>query len=298
MHTRPVGDVLVTGSAGFIGGSLTGTLESAGHRVYRLQRRGDEPYTIRADLTKPPVQAGDGPYDCVFHLASLTPLTRDAAALRSVNLDGARNLFEAVRDRTGALVYASGLGVYGNAGGVITESTPYSPDTEFARLRYEAHRYLEEECRSAGIRFSAVMFGDVYGPGGWLRDMVIKRLRSGTMMIPGGGRYSKAFLHVEDAAGIMAAAWDSGLERPAYVAASPQGVTFREFVWYLADALEVRRPRGVPAFAARLALGKDMTKMLCTPTAVSGEAVSEIYQLKYPDYREGLDSTVSALDGR
>ena len=293
-----MGDALVTGAAGFIGGHLAGALESGGHRVHRLQRRGGGPDTIRADLTKPPVDAGDGPYDCVFHLASLTPLTRDAAALRSVNLDGARNLLEAVRDRTGALVYASGLGVYGNAGGVITESTPYSPDTEFARLRYEAHRYLEEECRSAGIRFSAVMFGDVYGPGGWLRDMVIKRLRTGTMMIPGGGRYSKAFLHVEDAAGIMAAVWDSGLERPAYVAASPQGVTFREFVWHLADALGVRRPRGVPAFAARLALGKDMTKLLCTPTAVSGEAVSEIYGLKYPDYREGLDRTVSALDGR
>ena len=293
-----MGDALVTGAAGFIGGHLAGALESGGHRVHRLQRRGGGPDTIRADLTKPPVDAGDGPYDCVFHLASLTPLTRDAAALRSVNLDGARNLLEAVRDRTGALVYASGLGVYGNAGGVITESTPYSPDTEFARLRYEAHRYLEEECRSAGIRCSAVMFGDVYGPGGWLRDMVIKRLRTGTMMIPGGGRYSKAFLHVEDAAGIMAAVWDSGLERPAYVAASPQGVTFREFVWHLADALGVRRPRGVPAFAARLALGKDMTKLLCTPTAVSGEAVSEIYRLKYPDYREGLDRTVSALDGR
>ena len=293
-----MGDALVTGAAGFIGGYLAGALESGGHRVHRLQRRGGGPDTIRADLTKPPVDAGDGPYDCVFHLASLTPLTRDAAALRSVNLDGARNLLEAVRDRTGALVYASGLGVYGNAGGVITESTPYSPDTEFARLRYEAHRYLEEECRSAGIRFSAVMFGDVYGPGGWLRDMVIKRLRTGTMMIPGGGRYSKAFLHVEDAAGIMAAVWDSGLERPAYVAASPQGVTFREFVWHLADALGVRRPRGVPAFAARLALGKDMTKLLCTPTAVSGGAVSEIYGLKYPDYREGLDRTVSALDGR
>lgn len=293
-----MGDALVTGAAGFIGGYLAGALESGGHRVHRLQRRGGGPDTIRADLTKPPVDAGDGPYDCVFHLASLTPLTRDAAALRSVNLDGARNLLEAVRDRTGALVYASGLGVYGNAGGVITESTPYSPDTEFARLRYEAHRYLEEECRSAGIRFSAVMFGDVYGPGGWLRDMVIRRLRTGTMMIPGGGRYSKAFLHVEDAAGIMAAVWDSGLERPAYVAASPQGVTFREFVWHLADALGVRRPRGVPAFAARLALGKDMTKLLCTPTAVSGGAVSEIYRLKYPDYREGLDRTVSALDGR
>ena len=291
-----MGDVLVTGSAGFIGSSLAGVLESDGHRVSRLQRRGDGPDVIKADLTRPPVRVGDGPYDCVFHLASLTPLTRDAAALRSVNLDGARNLFEAVRDRTDALVYASGLGVYGKAGGVITESTPYNPDTEFARLRYEAHRYLEEECGSAGIRFSAVMFGDVYGPGGWLRDVVIKRLRAGTMMIPGGGRYNKAFLHVQDAAGIMAAVWNSGPERPAYVAASPQGVTFREFVGHLADALGVRRPRGVPAFAARLALGKDMTKLLCTPTAVSGEAVSEIYRLKYPDYKDGLDSTVSALN--
>ena len=293
-----MGDVLVTGSTGFVGGVLAGVLESRGHRVYRLQRGAAEPGAIPADITKPPVPVGDGPYDCVFHLASLTPLVRDKAVLRRVNVEGAQNLFEAIRDRTGALVYVSGLGVYGRVDGIITESTPYNPDTEFARLRYEAHRYMEEGCRSAGIQFSAVMLGDVYGPGGWLRDMVVKRLRAGTMMIPGGGRYNKAFLHVEDAAGVMAAVLDSGLERSAYVAASPQNVTFREFVWYVADALGVRRPRGVPAFAARLALGKDMTRLLCTPTAVSGESVSGIYQLKHPDYRKGLDHTISALDGR
>ena len=237
-------------------------------------------------------------YDCVFHLASLTPMVRDADVLRSVNVEGARNLFEAVKDRTGAFVYASGLGVYGNVDGTISESTPYQPDTEFAQIRREAHQLLEDGCRGAGIRFSAVMFGDVYGPGGWFRDMLVRRIRTGTMMLPAGGRYRKAFLHVEDAAGIMSAVWGAGLERPAYVAASPQSVTFREFVWHTADALGVRRPRGVPAFAARLALGKDLTKLLCTPTAVSGEAVSEIYHLKYADYRSGLDSSISALEGR
>ncbi|MBI1658157.1 MAG: NAD(P)-dependent oxidoreductase [Thaumarchaeota archaeon] len=294
-----MGDVLVVGSAGFIGSVLARTLESQGHRVYGLQRSGTAgPGVILGDITKPPVPVGDVSYDCVFHLASLTPMVRDAGALRSVNVEGARNLLEAVRDRTGAFVYASGLGVYGNVDGAISESTPYNPDTEFARMRRESHQHLEDGCREAGIRFSAVMFGDVYGPGGWFRDMLVKRISAGTMMLPAGGRYRKAFLHVEDAAGIMSAVLDAGLERPAYVAASPQSVTFREFVWHTADVLGARRPRGVPAFAARLALGKDMTKLLCTPTAVSGEAVSEIYELKYADYRSGLDYTISALEGR
>ncbi|MCE2508824.1 MAG: NAD(P)-dependent oxidoreductase [Nitrosopumilaceae archaeon] len=293
-----MGDVLVVGSAGFIGSVLVRTLESRGHRVHGLQRGGaDGPGVILGDITKPPVPVGDVSYDCVFHLASLTPMVRDAGVLRSVNVEGARNLFEAVRDRTDAFVYASGLGAYGSVDGVISESTPYRPDTEFAQIRQEAHQYLEDGCRGAGIRFSAVMFGDVYGPGGWFRDMLVKRIRAGTMMLPAGGRYRKAFLHVEDAAGIMSAVLNAGLERPAYVAASPQSVTFREFVWHTADALGVRRPRGVPAFAARLVLGKDLTKLLCTPTAVSGEAVSEIYQLKHADYGSGLDSSISALEG-
>ena len=294
-----MGDVFVTGSAGFMGGALSRTLESGGHRVYGLQRSGGTgPGIIHGDVTEPPVPVGDASYDCVFHLASLTPLVRDSKALRSVNVDGARNLFEAVRDKASAFVYASGLGVYGKVKGVISESTPYNPDTEFAKMRLEAHRWLEEECRGAGIRFSAVMFGDVYGPGGWFGDMLVKRMRSGTMFLPAGGRYAKAFLHVEDAAGIMAAVFEGGLERPAYVAASPHSVAFREFVWYVADALRIRRPRGVPGFAARLALGKDLTKLLCTPTSVSGEAVSEIYQLRYPDYKEGLDRTIAEMQGR
>lgn len=292
-----MGDVLVTGYSGFIGGVLARTLESEGHQVYGLQRsEATRPGVITADITKPPISLGDTVYDCVFHLASLTPLTRDTKTLRSVNVEGSQNLLEAVRDKTRSFVYASGLGVYGHVNGAITESTPYNPDTEFARMRYETQQYLDDECRSAGIRFSSIMFGDVYGPGGWFRNMLVKRLRNGTMMLPAGGMYNKAFLHVEDAAGIMAAVLKSQLEHPAYVAASPQIVTFREFVWYVADRLSVRHPRGVPAFAARLALGKDATKLFCTPTLVSGEAVSEIYNLKYPDYKAGLDDTVARID--
>lgn len=279
-----------------MGSVLALMLETKGHRVYRMQRSGGTGEgIIHGDITKPPVPVGEASYDCVFHLASLTPSVRDANALRSVNVDGARNLFDAVRDRTRAFVYASGLGVYGRVDGTISESTSYNPDTEFAKIRLEAHKQLEEGCRSAGVRFSAVMFGDVYGPGGWFGDMLMKRIRSGTMFLPGGGRYRKAFLHVDDAAGIMAAVFENGLERPAYVAASPHSVVFRDFVWYVADALHMRRPRGVPMFAARIALGKDLTKLLCTPTSVSTEAVSQIYDIRYPDYMVGLDHTMAAL---
>ena len=288
-------DVLVTGSTGFVGSVLSDALESDGHRVYRLSRGAAAgPHTIQADITKP-IQIGDLSFDCVFHLASLTPLVRDTASLREVNVSGSLNLFEAVRNKTKAFVYASGLGVYGKVGGPISEATPYNPDTEFARIRLEAHRQLEKKCESAQIPFSAVMFGDIYGPGGWFDNMVVRRMRAGTMMIPGGGKYQKAFLHVDDAAGILAAVWNSGLARPAYVAASPQSVTFREFVWYAADLLGVRRPRGAPAFAARLALGKDLIKLLCTPTTVSVDGISEMYDMRYPDYTAGLDATIPLL---
>lgn len=292
-----MGSVLVTGSSGFIGGRLVETLAGKGHRVHGLERRAraDSAGVIPGDLTDASLSVGDSAFECVFHLASMTPLERNSGKLRQVNLDGTKRLFEAVRGKTRSIIYVSGLGVFGAADGVIDESTPYNPDTGFARMRLEAQRYLELECQEVGIKLSTVFFGDVYGPGGWFEEMMVKRLLAGSFRMPGGGRYRKAFLSVDDAAGSLAAVYETGLQHNAYVVADPEEVTFEEFAGYVADELGVKRPSGVPAFAAKMALGGDLVRLLCTPISVSNKLISGVYKFRYAGFREGVESAISAM---
>ena len=289
--------LLVTGSSGFIGSALVRRLRQAEHDVYGLERRpSDSANVIYGDIASPALSVGERAFECVFHLAARTPLERNAGKLRSVNVEGARNLWKAIDGRTDSFVYVSGLGIYGNARGTIDDSTPYNPDTEFARQRLEAQRYLAEQCKKAGVRFTVAVLGDVYGPGGWFRNIIVKKMMEGNMfLMPGGGKYQKALLSVDDAAGSVCAIYEDGLRQGSYVVASPEEATFREFLEYAATLLKVGRPRAIPAFAARMALGSDLVKLLCTPTSVSAGAISEIYRLEYPGFREGLDHTMSQM---
>ncbi len=289
--------LLITGSSGFIGHNLTQKCQQAGYDTYGLERRASNlPNIIHGDLTDPSLSVGEHTFDCVFHLGSATPLERDTKRLHQVNVDGTKNLWNAISDKTKSVIYVSGLGIYGNVKGAISESTPYNPDTEFARMRLESHAYLQEQCKNSGIKFSAAILGDVYGPGGWFKNIIVDKLQNNNpFLMPGGGKYQKAFLSVDDAAGSILSIYESGLQLPLYVVASPEQVTFREFLEYAARLLNVGRPRSIPKFAAKMALGPDLVKLLCTPTSVSNDAISEIYEFAHPQFQDGLTDTIQKL---
>ncbi len=287
--------VLVTGSSGFIGSHLVQRLKPD-YQVYGLSRElHADKFTLQGDIRDLSFSVGDHEFDCVFHMAALTPLEKNSKKLRQTNVDGAKNLMSAIRDKTKSLIYASGLGVFGSVNGIIDEDTPYNPDTEFTRMRMYAQRHMEEECRDAGIRFSVAYFGDVYGCGGWFRELVVKKMRSGTFMIPGGGNNRKAFVTVEDAVGSLVAIYSDGLRHSRYVVADPEIVTLQEFFEYTAHVLGVKKPKSIPAFVAKLKLGGDMIRLLCAPTSVSNKRISDIYQFKCPGYRVGVSTAIENI---
>ena len=46
---------------------------------------------------------------------------------------------------------------------------------------------------------------------------------------------------------------------------------------------------------AKAVLGSDLIKLLTTSMKVSNKKISEIYQFKYPNYKEGVKQVVSEL---
>jgi len=286
--------VLVTGAGGFIGSRLSKKMILEGHEVYGIihdspsQTEGIQ--IINADLTKNDFVIPDVKFDVVFHLAAATPLVKDKKKQKRINYEGTVNLFEKIKDKTNFVIYASGLGVFGSTDKIVNEQSLIKPDTDFVKIRLEAQKFLENSCKNNNIEFSVCYFGDVYGDGSWFTEMVVKKLKSGMMKIPGKGDYNKCFIHVDDAVGILISVAKNNLKDQTYVCADSTSVTFKEFVDYTADMIGTKHPGGIPMFLAKGVLGGDLVKLLTTPMKISNQKVSGIYKFVYPSYKEGINS--------
>lgn len=294
--------VLVTGATGFIGSRLVEKLKEKNYKITTLVRPGKhveiETDEVTGDLTDSNLEFGERSFDCVFHLASHTPLEKNAKILEKVNLEGTKNLFNAVKEKTKSIIYISGLGVYGSPETSIDESHSYNPDTSFVKIRLQAQKFLEEQCKDRGINFAVVHFGDVYGAKGWFYEMLVKRLQKKSFRIPGGGKYYKGFVNVDDAVGSTIAVYENKGYGESYIVADSMPVTFKEFVDFTADQIGAKHPGNVPNFLAKAALGADLIKLLTTSMKVSNQKISKIYEFKYPSYKEGIPAVISELKSK
>ena len=293
--------VLVTGATGFIGSRLVEELINKGYDVTSLIRKGKEgnlkSKIIYGDLTDEKIDFKNLEFDCIFHLASHTPLEKNKKILEKVNFDGTKNLFNEIKSKTKSIIYISGLGVYGETGDVIVdENQKYNPNTDFVKIRLDAEKYLKENSDKHKIDFAVVHFGDVYGPDGWFYEMLIKRLKKNTFRMPKGGKYYKGFVHVDDAVGSMIAVLENKRFNESFIVADSNPVTFKEFANFTADQINAKHPGSVPMFLAKAILGGDLIKLLTTSMKVSNKKISEIYEFKYSNYKEGIKQIISELN--
>ena len=290
----------MTGATGFIGSRLVNSLIDKGYNVTSLIRKGKEGNVksniIYGDITDDKIDFKDLEFDCVFHLASHTPLEKNKKILEKVNLDGTKKLYEEIKTRTKSIIYISGLGVYGETGDkVIDESQQYNPNTNFVKIRLEAEKYLEENSKQNKIDFAVVHFGDVYGADGWFYEMLVKRLKKNTFRMPKGGDYFKGFVHVDDAVQSMISVLEHKSFGESFIVADSMPITFKEFSNFTADQIDAKHPGSVPIFLAKAVLGGDLIKLLTTSMKVSNRKISEIHQFKYPNYKEGIKQVILEL---
>ena len=298
-----VKSVFVTGATGFVGSRLVENLIEKDYKVTSLVRKGKQPHPnselIVGDLTDSNLEIPIEDIDCVFHLASHTPLEKNKKILEKVNLQGTKNLFEQIKDKTKSLIYISGLGVYGDPEGqIVDESFPYNPDTSFVKIRLEAQKFLEKNCSDLGINFSVVHFGDVYGPRGWFYEFLIKRLLKNTFRLPKNGDYYKGFVHVDDAVGSLISVLEKSPNKESYIVADSTPTTFRDFADFTAAQIDAKRPGSVPIFLAKTVLGGDLIKLLTTSMKVSNKKISQIYDFKYSSYKKGIPNVISELKSK
>ena len=148
--------IVVTGASGNKGTSLLQALEadSRVREIVGIARRKpawSTPKTtwIVADVTVSPLEPLFAGADAVVHLAWLIQPSRDDRALRAVNVDGSRRVFEAAAAAgVKALVHASSVGAYsaGPKDRAVSEDWPTEgiPSSFYSRHKAACERALDE----------------------------------------------------------------------------------------------------------------------------------------------------------
>jgi len=213
--------VAVTGATGFIGRHVARTLAARGDSVAAIVRP-DSPGLragplpegvdmVRAALTPRDLSAAVAGADVVVHLAGIVS-TRWARDYTAVNADGTRAVAEAARAAGAHLVYVSSLAAAGPAPASAPrrETDPSNPITTYGITKLAGERAVEG---LAGLRWTTLRPGVVYGPGDHALTPLFRFARSLIMPLVGGAATAFTFVYVDDAVRAIIAAIDRRADR-------------------------------------------------------------------------------------
>ncbi len=295
--------VLITGATGFLGRRLCEHLREQGYRPSALARDPEralralpleEAHRWSADR-RPPAEALAG-VDAVVHLAGETIAGRwtpeKKQRIYESRVRGTRHLVEGLaqldpQDRPKALVSASAVGYYGDRGEeLLTEDVPAGEG-----FLAEVCRDWEREAQRAeglGLRVVLLRFGIVLGRDGGALPQMLRPFRMGLGGPLGSGRQWWAWVHRDDAVGLIAFALGNETLAGAVNVVAPERVRQKRFARTLGKVL--RRPAWlpVPAWALRIALGEFAETLLASTRAVPYKAQRAGYRFRFPRLEEAL----------
>lgn len=171
-----------------------------------------------------------------------------------------------------------------------------NPPASFRRT-LAAIRYLEDTVgKATDIESFALRYGILYGPcTGIAKDgIIVELLRKRRMPIVGEGAGIWSFVHVEDVARATAAAMARGTPG-IYNVVDDEPAPVSAWLPFLAAVLDVKPPRKVPTWLARLVIGDGGVSMMTKVRGGSNaKAKRELgWQPTYPSWRRGF---VEGLD--
>jgi nucleoside-diphosphate-sugar epimerase len=230
--------VFVTGGTGLLGSHLIELLRARRHEVVALHRRGADTRFLaergcvltEGDVRDDPESLARTMADCthVVHGAGLVYASGEWPKVRSVNVDGTRNVLTAAQ-HVGVrhVVHISSVAVYGTVDGPVDESTPIDtpipPGDLYARSKREAEGVARGIAEKRGLAVTIVRPAAVYGERDRLMAPAIARIvrlplvplfgpADNTLPVVYAGNVAVAIdlaLH-----GVPGGTFDIGLDRP------------------------------------------------------------------------------------
>ena len=293
--------VAITGSTGLVGSEVVASLGADAHEVVRLVRRipgPGEKAVLRWDPEKGAIDAaGLEGFDAVLHLAGENVVSgrwtaARKAAIRDSRVNGTRFLCETLAGLARppkTLVCASAVGYYGDRGEEpLTEES--SPGTGFLAEVCREWEAASAPAAQKGIRVVTLRIGMVLSPKGGALARMLPLFRLGLGGVIGGGRQYVSWVALDDLPHILLHVLQRGDLNGPVNAVAPRPVTNREFTEALGKALSRPTPLPVPAFALRLAVGREMadTLLLASARVVPRRLEETGFQFRFPELGAAL----------
>ncbi len=260
--------------------SATSRSESGAARINALGYRG-----LVFDGTAP---LADRDFDGVTHVVVSAPPGDDGDPVLRVHAsDFAR--------RTGQFrwaAYLSTTGVYGDrGGGLVTEDTPLTPNTERGAKRVMAETQWLALWRDHALPVHLFRLAGIYGPG--RNQLMSLRDSSAKRIIKSGQVFSR--IHVEDIATVLEASMAHPHPGRAYNVCDDEASPPQDVVEYGAKLLDLPVPPPIPFENAEMS---PMARSFYADSKRVSNAriTSELgVRLKFPTYREGLEDLAKDL---
>ena len=271
--------VFVAGATGVIGRRLVPRLIEAGHTVTAMTRNLDRARGLAApgaDYVECDVYDVKGLEEVllkanpevVIHQLTALPRAIDPRKMEvelapndRIRTEGTRNLVKAAALAGARRMVAQSISfVYTPEGGPVKdEDAPLWLDAPWPwRRSVEAVAELERQVLSLdGVEGVVLRYGYFYGPGtAYAEDgSVAELVRARQLPIAGRGSGVFSFVHVDDAVSATVMALDHG-QPGIYNVVDDEPAPLREWLPVYAKVLNAPAPRKVPAFLARLAVGR------------------------------------------
>jgi nucleoside-diphosphate-sugar epimerase len=304
--------IFVAGASGVVGRHLLPKLVERGHEVVATTRNPEKAGDLRARGATPAVMDGldaasvgeavaHAEPDVIVHemtaLTGFSDLRHFDDGFESTNLlrtKGTDNLLAAAKAvgvrRLVAQSYAGWPSGHGG-GPVTTEEDPLDPGLlpGGQRRSFEAIRHLEQAVTgTASIEGVVLRYGGLYGPGTSIEDFA-PLLRDRKLPVVGNGQGIWSFLHIDDAAAATALAVEGGAPG-LYNVVDDDPAPVAEWLPYLAECLGAPRPRHIPAWLGRFAIGDVGISMMTEIRGASNaKARSELgWDPIWPTWRDGF----------
>ena len=306
--------VLLVGASGVIGRSAVRHLVSQGHQVFGTTRTaskasclhdlGAEPVVlsileatdVRLELRRIEPDVVVNMVTDLSHPPSFRTLDRSFTSTNALRTTGTDILLEASR-RAGVRRYV-GQGFAGwflppGPGRSAAEDLGFwETPPRAARQTRSALRHLEERVVGMeGMSGTVLRFGPLYGPGTSMGPggAVLADVSKGRIPIVGGGTGTWSFTHVEDAARAVAAVVCDDAMAGVFHVVDDDPAPVSEWLPFLAETLGAPKPRSVPAWLARPAVGAFGVHVMTTARGADNAAIrARGFQPAYASWRTGF----------
>jgi|HubBroStandDraft_1064217.scaffolds.fasta_scaffold88789_1 nucleoside-diphosphate-sugar epimerase len=248
--------VLISGASGFLGHALSTKLLSDGVAVRALVRSSQKGELLRrlgaeiviGDVRDSSIRAATAHVDTVIHCAAaIGPPQLPREVFRSINVDGTRNLVEALKDSSylQRYVQVSTVAVLGetNPQDPAREETLCQPIDAYGETKLQAEKIVLD---ATNMGFPAVIARPmwIYGSKSAVTANLFRRIALRKLPMVGPATNTMQPIAIEDAvAGIMKCAVVGGAVGRVYNIAGPEILTVRSMCEVIANAMGATLPK-------------------------------------------------------